>query len=409
MAIPKNLDLSGISPNDNFTGYDQQQNELQQLNETDGSWRAAIIHGSDEQINTDFVVMVAQQLAESFDVVKLIPLSEASTAQAVLDWSSGFLSAHKKQLKSKQVINFEKSKDGSAPLAEKIEPLIKLLSLRKVLFIYNGYRPEQHGDTELHQLLALLVENIANPSRFIITSQADFELGDDSISDSVGHVALESPTEEPPEEVISEETDEENEVETEPETTDEESEVETEPETTDEESEVEPETTDEESEVEPETTEEEIKSDEADTTPAEETVSDDAPTEVAEEIVDKTNENLSANQQIQVGQQHLLSNNHQAAQAAYEQALTMFKAASDQVGVALSTEGLGTAKVVSADYAQAQDYYEQALRIKQSLNDRAGTIELLQQLILVCQLQGDSQLVRDYTQQVRAIRAVKVQ
>jgi len=423
MALPVNVDSSGINLIEDFVGREDELTTLQTNLVDSAIWRGVIVSGPEGSGKTSLVVKFAEQAALSFDVIKLIPLKEASTAQAVLDWLGGCLQSYEKQLKSKQVTNFIQSKDEADDLAGKIAPLLKLLSLRKVLIIFDDYIPDEA--TEIPQLLSMLVDNVNKSSCFIVTHTTDFNLAvSDKTSQTIGHITMAPSivkTEEIENEVnMAEENAVEPDIET-PHEVEEPQEVETPqeneppketPETTAEDSDVSPTKADPTPPLNPET---------VDSTPPEEQKAESIsePEPIEPEIVEPTEStpqkestlnpvpepepieegDQTAIQYLKAGQQLLSTSDDVEAKKSFEQAIAMFKAVNDKVGLANSVEALGVLCITQTNYSEAQTHLENALTLKQNLNDRSGVLELLSQLKLVSQLQGDTAQARVYSQQ----------
>lgn len=401
MTIPENLDFSGLTPAENYAAPAELSRHIQaQLLKENGGWRVAVISSAEATERTNFMVHLAIEAASTLDAAKYIPLKQTSTAQQVLNSLSEFLNRYEKQLKSKQISNFAKSKDEETQLEQKIAPLIKLLNLRQLLIMVDHF--EAAVDPTVSELLQRLVQETDSPSRFMIASNTRLTFME-QLAEQVGQLDVGA---------ASSQSNIKNEVDTM-------AEKKTKPENQSTET---PETPVEETDV-IEVAAEKTTETAAETSPpeavpdpqAEETPDEETPPEVVEEAepeaeaADSTDLGLdgkSADELLALGQQLMVDSEPESAKAAYEAALTKFDTAKNQAGISTCREALGTIYLLNADYDQAMSCYEAALTSKQESADEDGTVELLHQLTLLSQLQGNMPQARAYTQQAQELRGM---
>ncbi len=420
MAIPENLDFSGFLPPETPNDWGAALRDLEtNLVEQENGWRVATVSSRSDALNpTDFALQFAVQTAQSFDAVKYIPLDQTPTPQAILDWLSGFLNTYEKQLKSKQITNFAHNKNKNTSLDRTLSPLLKLLTLRKLLLIFDATATPPEAQTR--ELLDMLVQNVPGPSRFILLGTLPLSLAEVPAAE-VGSIALgalteadettnnnhESEADNPMADEAKKQTDEPTPAAspTEEATTQEAATTEeatTEAKTSADEQPDDSSAGDDDSKAEP--VAEEPKEQPAEETAAAEV---DPPAPEAELPADLAGK--SADELLNIGQKLVEESEHSEAKTVYEQALARYVQENNHAGASAAREALGTLYILNGDYAQAFGCYEDALKDKKALNDKDGMVEVLNQLTLLSQLQGDAAQARAYTQQAADLQGAELE
>lgn len=99
-----------------------------------------------------------------------------------------------------------------------------------------------------------------------------------------------------------------------------------------------------------------------------------------------------------------LQNDHDAARALHQEALTIYQELGDSLGISTALLLLGTIAHDQGDYTSARSLFEQSLTIKLELGDRLGTAMLLNNLGIVAQQQGDYSKAKSLYEQSLAIK-----
>jgi tetratricopeptide (TPR) repeat protein/CHAT domain-containing protein len=199
------LDLTGVTLAQSFVGRSAELRLLQtNLDPDHGSWRAAIIYGLGGMGKTVLAARLAQRMAFRLDGVKSIRMSPVTTARDVIDQLAAFLQIRQVQFGHPGIQTLIASKDQSLPLESKADLLCQILRDLRLLIILdncedifpqgkNVSRAEggAGSDPDLLRLIALLLEGVERPSRFLFTSRVDFSpLEAGRLSNAIGSVSL---------------------------------------------------------------------------------------------------------------------------------------------------------------------------------------------------------------------------
>jgi hypothetical protein len=216
------LDLSGVSTVKNFVGRNAALRTLQtNLDPDQGSWRAAIVHGMGGMGKTVLAARLAQRMAPRMDGVSSMRMTPTTSAQNVLDHLAAFLLVNNARFDHPAIQPFNQANSQPLPLLTKAELLAGILRDLRLLIIFDNcedilpeaqavsraaqnVRPDSPEtpspvppaptatiDPDLRTLIALLVEGVSAPSRFLFTSRKDFNpLDPGRLTPEIGHLDL---------------------------------------------------------------------------------------------------------------------------------------------------------------------------------------------------------------------------
>ena len=193
---PPAVDLTGLAAAQNFVGRTAELRLLlANLDPEQGGWRAAVVHGMAGIGKTVLAARLAERMRDRLAGVKSVRMGPATSAERVLQQIGVFLLVNGSRFGVSSTADLVAPiRDADLPLEARAAAVVEVLRRVPLLLVFDGCEegltaPEVDPDSS--RLIALLVEGMSGPSRFLFTSRIDFSpLGPGRLTGALGHMGL---------------------------------------------------------------------------------------------------------------------------------------------------------------------------------------------------------------------------